>query len=470
MPSLLLQKSPLVFSKQADPAPMRPRRAHFLIDARLLEVWLKAPDSVSELLARLPDKEKSVLPSNSLRTLLDIQAREASLPTDEKSDGRQALLDRIFVSKQEEARRLARISSSEIQAGLATIRPHQLLRLQRFLDDATAVLGIYPTSNGTYLFVVTSHGTSATETATTASDLAGAWRDFSNEIDRFEEGRGAHDSLQAASQKLYNLVLQPVSGELEGFERVGVTGSGAARYLPLSGLYSGTSFFCDQAATFTVTDLGMLDLAEPDSDKARNVLDDVLAIANPDGTLPAAEQEVGAIVPHFHHGVTLNRERALKLTFLREAPKFGYIHLATHAVLNDHNPELSFLLFSGVTEADQQLRVPEIGKLDLSNTSLVVLSACQTGMGSAEEGEVGNGLDSLAYEFERAGARRTIASLWKVDDQATAALMSAFYDCLAGAGSTASGCLRQARLEVRKHTEWESPFYWSSFVLIGNPD
>jgi CHAT domain-containing protein len=107
----------------------------------------------------------------------------------------------------------------------------------------------------------------------------------------------------------------------------------------------------------------------------------------------------------------------------------------------------------------------EIAGLDFTGTDLVVLSACQTGVGESRNGE---GVYGLKRAFQRAGAKTVIMSLWAVDDQVTLELMSAFYRELE-AGSSKSEALRTAARSIRNQAEYAHPFYWAAFVLAGDP-
>ena len=95
----------------------------------------------------------------------------------------------------------------------------------------------------------------------------------------------------------------------------------------------------------------------------------------------------------------------------------------------------------------------------------MVLSACQTGLGKEVRGE---GLMGLTRAFLYAGVPRVIVSLWSVDDRATAELMAAFYRSLLRDGKRPSEALLAAQLELRKHKQWQSPYYWAAFVQQGD--
>lgn len=147
--------------------------------------------------------------------------------------------------------------------------------------------------------------------------------------------------------------------------------------------------------------------------------------------------------------------------------KYRIIHFATHGLLNSEHPELSGVLLSMVDEKggpqDGFLQLNEIYNLNLQ-AELVVLSACQTGLGKDVKGE---GLVGLTRGFMYAGATRVVASLWKVDDAATAQLMSYFYQEMFTNQKKPAAALRAAQLKMAKYRAWKSPYYWAGFVIQG---
>ena len=145
--------------------------------------------------------------------------------------------------------------------------------------------------------------------------------------------------------------------------------------------------------------------------------------------------------------------------------QFRMIHLATHGILNGQHPEFSGLVFSLVDERgrpeDGFLRLADIYNMDLP-VEMIVLSACETGVGKQVKGE---GLIGLTRGFMHAGAARVVASLWKVDDEATAELMKSFYTHLLERKMPPAAALRQAQLDLMQNRP--EPYHWAGFVLQG---
>jgi CHAT domain-containing protein/Tfp pilus assembly protein PilF len=147
---------------------------------------------------------------------------------------------------------------------------------------------------------------------------------------------------------------------------------------------------------------------------------------------------------------------------------FRYIHFATHGVFDADRPELSGLALSRVDPAGNPregfLGLRDIYDLDLA-ADLVVLSGCQTALGKEIRGE---GLLGLTRGFLYAGAPRVVASLWWIDDRATATLMEAFYRALWTEGLRPAAALRKARLSLARQHRFRDPSYWGAFVLQGD--
>ena len=147
--------------------------------------------------------------------------------------------------------------------------------------------------------------------------------------------------------------------------------------------------------------------------------------------------------------------------------QYRIIHFATHAVSDSEHPERSGLVLSLFDRRGQ----PQSGFLSLQQiydmnlpADLIVLSACETGLGRQIGGE---GLVGLVRGFMYAGATRVIASLWSVDDEVTANLMAHFYRNLEQDGLSPAAALRAAQMAVRKESKWRAPYYWAGFQLQG---
>ncbi len=146
--------------------------------------------------------------------------------------------------------------------------------------------------------------------------------------------------------------------------------------------------------------------------------------------------------------------------------KYNYIHFATHGDIDEENPGLSSLVFTKNDNSpeDGYLHANEIYNLDL-NADLVVLSACQTGLGKLVRGE---GIVGLTRAFMYAGTPSVLVSLWSVSDLSTSMLMDSFYRNLVKSRLNKTDALRKAQLDLINNVKFSNPFYWAPFVLIGS--
>lgn len=188
--------------------------------------------------------------------------------------------------------------------------------------------------------------------------------------------------------------------------------------------------------------------------------------------LTGSADEVEAISRRYPGVSVLIGEPATETAFRARAADHRVIHLATYGVLNPLNPLFSFveLRSDEGDEADGRLEVHEIFGLELQ-ADLVVLSACQTGLGRGYRRDVPPGDDwvGLVRAFLYAGAGAVVASLWPVEDRATAQLMARFYNALR-AGRPAVAALGDAQRALINEDELGHPFYWAGFILTGGVD
>jgi CHAT domain-containing protein len=174
-------------------------------------------------------------------------------------------------------------------------------------------------------------------------------------------------------------------------------------------------------------------------------------------------QEVGGQGAFVARGFDASRAMLEKINFSR----YAILHFATHGLLDPKNPKKLGFYLSMVDEAgrNQQgfITMQDVYNLRVP-VSLVVLSACRTGLGEDVRGE---GLIGLTRGFMHAGASSVVASLWKVDDEATAELMKYFYRNMLKKGMRPAAALREAQNTLRQNPQWQSPHFWAGFTLQG---
>lgn len=188
------------------------------------------------------------------------------------------------------------------------------------------------------------------------------------------------------------------------------------------------------------------------------------------GRLTHSSEEADAIANAAPRGTTMivkgfeaTRETALNA----HLGEYQIVHFATHGVFDSEHPELSGIVLSMVdkngVEKNGVMPLRDIYNMDLSG-ELTVLSACQTALGKEIKGE---GFVGLTHSFISAGSKSVVASLWKVDDRATAALMEDLYQSMLQKGMSPAAALRAAKLKVMQDKRWNNPYYWAGFVVQG---
>ncbi|MGH7560710.1 MAG: CHAT domain-containing protein, partial [Gemmatimonadales bacterium] len=348
-------------------------------------------------------------------------------------------------------------------------RPASWREIARRLEPDQALVSYLLSDSGSVAFVVTPDTMVAVDLEVRRHELA--------RLVEFARGtleRPLSDSLwQGPFRRLHAYLVAPVEETrlLARTSRLVLAPHGELHYLPFSALLPerGGRLFGERYQ-LSVTPSASAWLTLGDRPAAGNP-SGVLAVAPRADALPASRQEVAAIGRLVAGDVQVRVGRsASEELFRREARGRRIVHLATYGVLNKQNPLFSFIELAGGDGHDGRLEVHEVFGLELT-ADLVVLSACQTGLGSGALADVPAGDDwvGLTRAFLHAGARQVIATLWAVDDWATAALMERFYRSLAG-GNDPARALAEAQRALRGETATAHPRYWAGFVLVGGRD
>ncbi|MDD2540633.1 MAG: CHAT domain-containing protein, partial [Desulfuromonadaceae bacterium] len=238
---------------------------------------------------------------------------------------------------------------------------------------------------------------------------------------------------------------------------------GSLHYLSFATLNDGRDYLVDRQKLFYLPAASVLKytLARRHTEKKLHIL----AIGNPDlGNpsldLPFAEREVGTLRWNYPDVTTLTRERATESWVREHISEFGIIHIASHGEFDPVNPLFSAIRLAKDVKADGKLQAEEVFGLDI-RADLVVLSACQTGLGDIRSGDDVVGMNR-AFIF--AGTHALMSSLWRVSDVSTAIMMKQFYREYTSHGKAES--LTRAMQHVKNR--YPHPGYWGAFVLTGD--
>jgi CHAT domain-containing protein/tetratricopeptide (TPR) repeat protein len=372
-------------------------------------------------------------------------------------------------------------AASPRYAALAHPSPLGAAEIQAALDPGTLLLQYAFGRERSFLFAVTGESVELHELPARAQ-IETAARAF------LGSARDPQLAAVADGAALGRMLLGPAARALARARRVAVVGDGALLSLPFAALVPDRELVALPSAS-TLAVLRRETRQRAAAPRTLAVLaDPVFAAQDPrvqraPETAPASgesraparllgsRREARAIlelVPPAEARAAFDFEASRALATSAELGRFRIVHLATHGVLDDDRPALSGVVLSLVDEQgraqDGLLRLQDVYNLRWP-VELVVLSACESGLGKEVRGE---GLLGLARGFMYAGAPRVVTTLWKVDDRATAELMSRFYRGMLGPRRLApAAALRAAQSSMREEPRWRAPYYWAGFVLQG---
>jgi CHAT domain-containing protein len=268
------------------------------------------------------------------------------------------------------------------------------------------------------------------------------------------------------AKQVYDLLLR--SGE-DKLAASGVTTlvfvlDGSLRNLPMAALYDGQKYLIEKYSIALAPGLQLLQPQPLKRQQLTGLLGGLSEARQGFSALPAVALEVNQIESQIPAQVLLDRTfTSTSLQSQLNSAPFPVIHLATHGRFSSKAEDTFILTWNdriNVKELDTLLRSREQG--DLNPIELLVLSACQTATGDRR---AALGLAGLAV---RSGARSTLATLWSVNDRSTASLMVEFYRELGQPGVTKAQAVRNAQLALLKQPQYEHPYYWAPFILLGN--
>jgi len=341
---------------------------------------------------------------------------------------------------------------------------------QRLAPDQ-AFVEYLVSDSGSLAFVVTRDTIVVADLGVGRRDLARIVRLARGSLESARAPRA--DSLwRGPLRRLHQDLIAPIeeAGLLAGKTRLVLVPHAELHYVPFAALVGGEGRgrFLVERYEVSVTPSASVWLALGQRGSGR-VTGGVLAFAPRPDVLPASRQEVGAIA-RLAGADVLTGGAATESAFRREAPSRRVLHLATYGVLNKQNPLFSFVELAPGGDQDGRLEVHEVFGLRLA-ADLVVLSACQTGLASGALADVPPGDDwvGLTRAFLHAGAKHVVATLWPVDDWATAALMEQFYQRYARSAEPARA-LASAQRQLLAQRATSHPFYWAGFVAVGGAD
>ncbi len=277
-----------------------------------------------------------------------------------------------------------------------------------------------------------------------------------------KETRQQSEIKRYVNLSLYDILIKPIAPYLNK-KKIGIIPHGILHYVPFAAL-KGDRYLVEDYILFYLPSATVLKFCRV---KEKEFGGKILALGNPDlGNnkldIPFALNEVKAIKKLYPDSTVLVRKSATRSAFERLSGSYDGLHFASHGIFDANRPLNSALLLSPEGSDNGRLTVNEIFDLDL-DASLVTLSACQSGVSRIRAGDEMMGLPRA---FIYAGAPSVVASLWNVNDEATAILMEGFYKNLRS--TEKADALRKAQISMIKDPKYKKPFYWAAFSLTGD--
>ncbi len=269
------------------------------------------------------------------------------------------------------------------------------------------------------------------------------------------------------SSQLYDWLIRPAAAQLQDqdIETIVFVPDGPLRNLPMAALYDGQQYLVENYQVALTPGLQLLEPKTLGQEQLQALSVGLTEARQGFSALPGVQQEIDQIQAAVPSKIFLDEEftKANLQNQLKDS-SYPIVHLATHGQFSS-DPEQTFLLTwnDQINVRDIRALLKSRGDSVTKPIELLVLSACQTAAG---DNQAALGLAGLAVQ---SGARSTLATLWSVNDRSTAQLMTELYQDLASSDEISRGeSLRQAQLALLHSDRYSHPFYWSTFVLVGN--
>ena len=386
----------------------------------------------------------------------------------------------------------------------ASVAPLSLADIQLKLPDDLTVLQYSVTSKGTYIFLITRSELKVKESSATTETLDRLAREYISKL----QSIASIDEVKENARELYNFLIKPVEEEINGVVNLCIVPDKALHFLPFAGLVDGSQqYLVTTRRLSSAPSASVLSRCLDEDTTLHSGPENLFSVGDPEfdsesfpelRPLEDAEREADQSARFYGPGsVTLVGAEATEMRVRSAIRDCDVAHLAVHCLVDESSPWLAALVLaspgrqvvagnsavattSGTTPRsaalakalpqepvvdpnDGLLYLNELYGMKLPRTKLVVLSACQSGLGQYYRGE---GIVSLVRPLLAAGVPTVVASLWPVDSKATSDLMIEFHKQrkLNGGMHTAEA-LRRAQIELARTSE--HPFYWAPFIVVG---
>lgn len=448
-------------------------RSRLTLDMLQQKIFTSRDKQVNELLTKARSLREQLHEMGSARG-------EVSFRENEEADYENEGLEALSKDRNQEVKRLQMELESVIGrineinpdlASLLTVNPLTVGEIQALLGNETTLLSYFIGSEINIVFVVSEEKVKVHRFNVPRDKIIEVVQDV-----RAQTAEGVPLKMLTSKEyekplsDSYDILIRPAEGDITAKRHLVIVPYGILHYLPFhasrnpSGKYLMESNTVSYLPSATVLKYARL--------KNRGNRVDLMAVANPvtDLTpLPGAEVEAREVSALFEKRLVLTGSKATETLLKAEGPMHDLLLLSTHGEMIESDPLKSNLRFTASPQDDGKLTVNEIFDMEVK-ANLVTLSACETGLVRGPTGGLprGDDLVGLSRAFIHAGAPTVVASLWRVSDDSTAALMRSFYRNLATMSK--ADALRQSQLELLKSSTetYSHPFFWAPFILVGD--
>ena len=396
---------------------------------------------------RLLDKERS------------LRGRIENL--EQRARGNAALREELTKARKEYEALLIEIKEESPElSSFVTVEPPALLEIQKTIPKDTALLEYMVTKDGVVIWIVDSNRIESTIVPVARETLK-------EKVVRYREMMEKVTPLEKESLELHNLLVKPIEKLIDDVKYIGIIPHDILHYLSFSSLFDGKQYLVEAHPIFYSPSASVLKMIMDRRVGAygHTPLQKLLVIGNPDlgdsaYDLPFAEREAGSIGREYEGSELLLRKEATETTLKEDIGTFNGVHFASHGVYDSTTPLFSTLKLTRDAANDGNLTANEVFSLNLK-ASLIMMSACQTGLGKLTTGDEIIGLNRA---FIYAGAPSVISTLWRVNDAASAMIVKRFYRNYKNNDLAES--LRLAQMAAKEY--YPHPAYWAGFGLTGD--
>lgn len=360
------------------------------------------------------------------------------------------------------------------------VNPLTLAEVQAELPSDLRLVTYSVTGQRTFIFVITRTEFDYAESGATTETLDQLVRKYLSDM----KSMTPVEALSVKAGELYDYLIKPIEGRLGDGKRLCIVPDKALHFLPFAALVDGSKKYLVESYNITYAPSASVlveCLAESKAKKTSNT-EKLLAVGNPLFNkemfpslvdLPDAEREMEQIVKLYDNSIPLKGKDATKRAVLQAFKDCDVANLSLHCLVEERSPSLAALVLAeDGSEADVQspggeglLHLNEIYRMSLPRMRLVILSACESGLGQYYRGE---GMVSLVRPFLALRVPTVVASLWSVDSQATAELVIDFHRERKVNSTGAGDAMRAAQIRMAHSASYQHPYYWAPFIVVGS--